>query len=101
MRSALVLAVLACALVLPAGAQACSLRYFGPKARVGAAQLAVYGRVMSRELVDPGTGRAGGAVYRYRLDVARTYKGRPVRSLVMTGSSDGATCGVGVLTVGA
>ena len=102
MRSLLALAVLALALAAPSAAQACSLMYVAPDARVAAADVAVFGKVLSRASVGPAAPGAWDATYRYRVKVIRKYKGPPAlgRTIEVVGSANDAMCGVGELAVG-
>lgn len=102
MRSLLALAVLVVALAAPAAAEACSLMYQAPDARVQAADVAVFGKVVERTVTEGSTEGAWDAEYRYRLRVTRGYKGvRAGRVIEITGSANDAMCGVGLLEVGA
>ena len=98
------LLALACALLAPAAAQACSLAPFPAERRVASADAAVFARVLTREQVSrpPPAGVASlpDVTYRYRLRVLRRYKGRVGRTVEVVGSSNEAMCGIGVLEVG-
>ena len=97
MRTRILLIALVALLALPAAAQACSLSRVAPDVRVGAADAAVYGEVLTSRLV---SSDAMGAVYRYRLRVKDSFKGARTRTVDVQGSTNGAMCGIGRLLVG-
>ena len=95
----LLIAVAAGVLAAPSAASACTIAAKPAKERVDAAKLAVYGKVVARELVDEDE-NAVNSLYRYRFRVLETYKGRIRRRMTLLGRTDSARCEAGLLRVG-
>ena len=86
-------------LLFPAAASACTIAARPPAERVAEAKLAVYGKIVARELVEEDTNGVN-SIYRYRFRVLETYKGRIRKRMTLVGGTDRARCEAGLLRVG-
>jgi len=101
-HSVIGLSALALASLGASPAAGCSLAFQTPRQRVASADRAVFGHVLwvhFASAADPAPGRAMSPNRRFvaKLAVNRIYKGRTSRSVRISGATDGASCGFGVL----
>ena len=64
------------------------------------ADVAVYGKVLSREPTGARQPSGIGEEYRYRFRVIEAYKGKVRRRITLVGHTDTGMCGAGLLDVG-
>lgn len=97
MRIALVLVVAGAVLAAPQVASACTIAARPIEERLADADVAVWGRVVSRVKLEQDERPDGvrGDAYRYRFRVREIYKGRVRNVIRLVAHTDGGTCGVG------
>jgi hypothetical protein len=102
MRSASLVATVALAVLLaPSAASACTIAGpLDPSEQLDRADVAVYGKVVSRKLLRASKPPVSGADYRYRFRVLKTYKGRVARTITLLGGTEESLCEAGLLDVG-